>query len=59
MPLGSATEEVIPGTAGSEQFLWRMAPEHATSVSAELGAAKGATCTFARLELFDLAPKNP
>jgi hypothetical protein len=59
MPLGSATEEVIPGTAGSEQFLWRMAPAQAASVSAELAAAKGATCAFGQLGLYDLASRQP
>lgn len=50
--IGTEEESVIPGTEGSEQFLWRRAPEQAASVSAELASKQ---CSFAEAALFDLS----
>jgi hypothetical protein len=49
--LGAAAEAVIPGTAGSTQFLWHVAPERAVSVSAEV-ASSGARCEFDEAALY-------
>ena len=46
-----AAESVIPGIEWSEQFLWRRAPERATSVSVEL-ASRG--CAFEGAALYAL-----
>jgi 4-amino-4-deoxy-L-arabinose transferase-like glycosyltransferase len=46
------TETVFPGTDGSEQFIWRRAPEHAASVSAEVASQ---SCRFDRVALYDLS----
>jgi hypothetical protein len=51
-----ASEEVIPGVVGSNQFLWRMAPENAASVLVELAAAEsGARCEFHATALYKLS----
>lgn len=54
-PLGTASESVIPGIEQSDQFLWRRAPEGATSVSVELAASKGlgARCEFDEVRLYN------
>ena len=53
--LGTASESVIPGIEQSDQFLWRQAPEGATSVSVELAASKGlgARCEFDQVRLYN------
>ncbi len=48
--LGVDTERVIPGSAGSEQFLWHKAPARASSVSAELTEAR--TAKFDQMALY-------
>jgi hypothetical protein len=50
--IGVASELVIPGTEGSEQFLWRRAPDRATSASVELTSRR---CEFDLAELYDLS----
>jgi len=46
--ISTAAESVIPGSEGSEQFLWRRAPDQATSVSVEL-ASRGCEFDWAAL----------
>jgi hypothetical protein len=43
------TDQVFPGTEGSEQFLWHRAPQRATSVSAELASRQ---CKFTDAALY-------
>jgi hypothetical protein len=52
LTISTAAERVIPGTAGSEQFLWRRAPDQAASVSAELASKQ---CTFDEATLLALS----
>jgi hypothetical protein len=47
--IGIAVEPVLLGTEGSEQFLWRRAPDQASSVSVEL-ASRG--CEFDEAALY-------
>ena len=49
--LGNDAEQVIPGTALSEQFLWHRAPDRTTAASVELRRAPG--CEFDRIALYD------
>jgi hypothetical protein len=49
--IGTTAESVIPGTEGSEQFLWRRAPDQAASVSAELSSR---ACEFDEAALYPL-----
>jgi hypothetical protein len=49
--LGNDAEQVIPGTALSEQFLWHIAPDRTTAASVELRRAPG--CEFDRIALYD------
>jgi hypothetical protein len=58
MELSADTEQVIPGTAWSEQFLWHVAPERATSASIELSSGNGADCEFDDAGFFSAAPGN-
>jgi hypothetical protein len=46
------TEDVVPGTAWGEQFLWHIAPENASSVAVELLTNAGAHCDFDSAELY-------
>jgi hypothetical protein len=48
--LGVDSERVIPGSAGSEHFLWHKAPARASSVSAELTEAPN--CEFDQMSLY-------
>jgi hypothetical protein len=48
--IGVATERVILGSTGSEQFLWHKAPARASSVSAELTEAPN--CEFDQMALY-------
>jgi hypothetical protein len=50
--IGTPAEQVFLGTAGSEQFLWRRAPERAASASVEL-ASRG--CAFDEAALYALS----
>ena len=50
--IGTAAESVVPGTDGSDQFLWRRAPDQAVSVSAELASEK---CVFDEAALYQLS----
>jgi hypothetical protein len=50
--IGTAAEQVNPGTHGSEQFLWRRAPDQAASVSAELTSIR---CAFDEAALYALS----
>jgi 4-amino-4-deoxy-L-arabinose transferase-like glycosyltransferase len=50
--IGTATEQVNPGTHWSEQFLWRRAPDQAASVSAELTSSQ---CAFDAAALYALS----
>ena len=50
--IGTVAELVIPGTKGSEQFLWRLAPARATSVSVELASR---SCAFEEATLYQLS----
>ncbi len=52
--LAADTERVIPGTAGSAQFLWHRAPERAATVSAEVSTPGSVRCDFDEVSLFDL-----
>jgi hypothetical protein len=47
-----ATESVIPGIEGSEQFLWRRAPDQAASVAVELASGR---CSFDEVALLALS----
>jgi hypothetical protein len=50
--IGTVAEFVVPGTEGSEQFLWRRAPEQAASVSAELASEE---CVLDEAALYQLS----
>jgi hypothetical protein len=50
--LSSATERVVPGVEGSEQFVLHRAPDQATSVSAEMASNH---CEFDKAALYDLS----
>jgi hypothetical protein len=42
--LSAAAEAVAPGSTGSEQFLWNLAPDDATGAIAEISAQSGGKC---------------
>ena len=50
--LGVNTEWVLPGTAGSDQFLWHVAPQRAAAVSVELTKPDGTRCDFDEAALY-------
>ena len=50
LEIGVDTARVIPGSTGSEQFLWHKAPARASSVSAELTEAPN--CEFDQMSLY-------
>ena len=50
--LGVTEEWVLPGTAGSDQFLWHLAPPRAATVSVELTTTGGASCDFDEAALY-------
>jgi hypothetical protein len=51
--LATDTERVIPGAAGSAQFLWHRAPERAAAVSAEVSTPGSTRCEFDEISLYD------
>jgi 4-amino-4-deoxy-L-arabinose transferase-like glycosyltransferase len=51
----TASEWVVPGPEQSEQFMWRRAPERATTVSAELTATGSSKCEFDEMSLYELS----
>lgn len=53
--LATDKETVFPGREENDQFLWRRAPEGATSVSAGIATTDGARCEFDKLVLFDVS----
>jgi len=55
IPLSTASEWVVPGPEQSEQFMWRRAPERATTVSAELTATGSSKCEFDEMSLYELS----
>jgi hypothetical protein len=50
--LGVTEEWVLPGTAGSDQFLWHLAPPRAATVSVELTTTGGARCDVDEAALY-------
>ena len=48
-------DEVVPGSAPSEQFQWRRAPGEATAVSAEILVPEESRCELANVELYRLS----
>lgn len=54
--LGTISEQVIPGQDTSDQFLWRRAPERATSASVQMIMSSGAgRCEFYTVKFYDLS----
>jgi hypothetical protein len=56
--LSTDQELVFPGTEWSDQFLWHVAPERATSVSVELSSGNGSSCEVDETALNASSPSN-
>jgi 4-amino-4-deoxy-L-arabinose transferase-like glycosyltransferase len=56
--LSTDQELVLPGTEWSDQFLWHVAPERATSVSVELSSGNGSSCEVDETALNAPSPSN-